>query len=178
MALPTSCIANYFQVLERISSADSSVSLELIQSTRSLVCPFLPNTEFFRGRLDLSIAYEVPLHTIFARREQGNVPYLLSDLASDLKDGAVSRLTINTETEEKIRSLARAILTDGFPLTPLPVIVEDCEGKHRLILESNGRFTALWLTDRAASNTTVEAYVGHTTMRWSRMLAQCNMNEA
>lgn len=173
MALSASRIANYFQVLERISgTVDSSLSLELLQTTNCLVVPFLPNTEFFRGRLDVSVVYEVPLHTIFARREQGKVPYLLSDLASDLKDGAVSRLTIDTETEEKIRSLARVSLTGSFPLTPLPVIVEDCEGKHCLILDGNRRFTALCLTDRAATIVSLEAYVGHTIMSWSTMLAQ------
>jgi hypothetical protein len=177
MALPTGRIANYFQLSRRVSRAlDWSLALELLRTTRHLIQPFLTNTEFLLGRLDVSVLHEVPLHTIFARRERGNVPYLLSDLASDLRDGTVSRLAIDTKTEEDIRSLAS--LTDSFPLTPLPVIVEDCTGKHCLILEGNKRFTALCLTDCAASIATLEIYVGHTTMTWSNMLAQFNMKEA
>ena len=177
MALPIGSILNYFQVLERTSgTSDPSLRLELLQSTRRLVSPFLNNTEFFRGRLNMSVINEVPLHTIFARREEGNVPYLLSDIASDLKNGTVSRLTINIETEKSIRSLAS--LKESFPLTPLPVIIEDCEGIHCLILEGNKRFTAFCLTDRAATIATLDAYVGHTSMNWPSMLAQFNMNEA
>jgi len=177
MALPIGSIVNYFQVLERPSgTSDLSLPLELLQSTRRLVSPFLTNTEFFRGRLNMSVVYEVPLHTIFARREKGNVPYLLSDIASDLKNGAVSRLTIDIETERNIRSLAS--LKECIPLTPLPVIVEDCVGNHCLILEGNKRFTAFCLTERTATIATLNAYVGRTSMSWSNMLAQFKMNEA
>lgn len=58
-------------------------------STRGLIGLFLGNTVFCSALLAFSFVRAVPVFTIFSRRNLGKVPYLLTDLGSDLRAGRV-----------------------------------------------------------------------------------------
>ena len=143
---------------------------ELAEATRCLVLPCLANTLFASGQLNLASAREVRLHTIFSRRDRGDIPYLLSALAADIERQEVHRATISSEVEASIRILARLGPSsfDG----PTPVIVE-ADGEC-LILEGNKRFVALALMP-SRQEAIVPAWVGGSTLRWDQLVALYNM---
>jgi hypothetical protein len=142
-------------------------------ATRQLIAPFLGNTLFCRGALVFSFVRSVPIHTIFSRRDRGNVPYLLTELGSDLRAGKVDRQTIDQQTEGAIRSLAGVLA--NLPPLPLPVIVEDVSAQHYLILEGNRRFSAVAFVDPAALPAPCQALIGRSPTTWPQMLANFKM---
>lgn len=168
MAFLLGTLSQYFQPSEEARTvAGVDLQRELGKATRDLVRGYFSNTAFARGFLDLTFVRHVPSHTIFSRRDRGRVPYLLADLANDLRSGSVSRLTINEATETVIRSLVRTAVS--MPVTPPVVIVEDSSAQHYLILEGNKRLTAVLLADSTATPARLEAYVGHSALDWSQM---------
>ena len=104
------------------------------------------------------------------------MPYLLADLVKDLREGTVSRLTIDETTENAIRSLARDV--SAIPVSPLPVIIEASSAQHYLILEGNKRFGAIALADSSSQSLTLDAYIGRSTLSWAELLANYRMRSA
>ncbi len=177
MGFPSGRLARYFQPSEAPALVcDSARQAELVLSTNCLVVPCLDNTEFCRGRLDLSCLGALPLFTILARRNRGKMPYLLADLVTDLRAGALDRATIDEQTEIAIRSLADDV--GRVAAVPAPVIVEDSSGNHYLILDGNKRLSALALADSRRLPDAVEACVGRSVLTWGELLAHYNMNPA
>lgn len=177
MTFPSGALSQHFQANESPAKADSSaLRTELVVATRHLVEPCLANTEFCRGVLSASFVRSVPTHTIFSRRDRGNVPYLLADLVKDLREGTVSRLTIDETTENAIRSLARDV--SAIPVSPLPVIIEASSAQNYLILEGNKRFGAIALADSNSQSLRLDAYIGRSTLRWPELLANYGMRSA
>lgn len=119
---------------------------------------------------------DLPIHTIFSRRDRNNIPYLISDLAADLRQGSMSRSSIDEQTEGVIRALSQNL--NGLPLTPLPVLVEDVSAQHYLVLEGNKRFCALALGAPYTSPRPLEAIVGCSRLTWTDMLRQFGMIES
>jgi hypothetical protein len=145
----------------------------LIIDTKGLIAPFLDNTVFCIGDLGFSFLKDVPVHLITSRRDRGNVPYLVTDLATDLRAGTVSRRAIDAGTEAAIRTFAQDVLR--LPLYPLPVIVEDRSGGHYLVLDGTKRLSAVALADPAALPPPCEALAGTSRLGWPEMLGLFGM---
>lgn len=173
MAFPTGLLAGHFRTSATPALVPAHLLPDLLLSTRHLIGPFLGNTAFCHGTLAFSFVKAVPVFTLFSRRNLGNVPYLLTELGSDLRAGSVDRATIDQPTEDTIRALAADL--GKLPSQPLPVIVEDDSGQHYLVLEGNKRFSAVALDDPAALPSPCEALVGRTPWTWPQMLALFGM---
>ncbi len=106
MAFPNGPLAGHFQTSQVPGLLNGEQQRHLPDTTRGLIVPFLANTVFCRGVLALSFVRAVPTFTIFARRNLGNVPYLLTDLGRDLQTTSVDRTMIDLPTESTIRALA------------------------------------------------------------------------
>lgn len=174
---PAGPLTQYFTATEFLGAInDLQLRRGLVTATRHLICPFLNDTLFTKGLLDIRSLQDLPIHTIFNRRDRNNIPYLLSDLAGDLRRGSVSRLTIDARTEEAIKALAENL--NDLPLTPPPVLIEDASAQHYLVLEGNKRFCALALGAPRARQRAFEALVGCSSLTWSAILAQFGMTSA
>src|SRR5260370_42548784 len=108
MAFPNGPLAGHFQTNDNPAQIPVRLQQDLLLTTRGLIGPFLGNTVFCSGLLSFSFVRAVPTFTIFSRRNLGNVPYLLTDLGSDLRSGRVDQATIDQKTEDTIRALAGA----------------------------------------------------------------------
>ena len=152
---------------------DTRIRVDLLEGTRQLVWPFLSNTDFWLGRLDASILTDASVYTVWRRRDKGDVPYSITELAADLADRQVDRDTISEDVEAAIRHFAST--GTSIPANPVPVIIEDCMGEHLLVLEGNRRLTGLVLGGKASSSD-IEVYAGHTWLSWWAMLARLGMS--
>jgi len=168
MSFPNGALAVHFQTSDTPAPIAAHLQQGLLVSTRGLIGPFLGNTLFCRGVLSFAFVRTVPTFTIFSRRNLGNVPYLLTDLGSDLRSGTVDRATIDQPTENTVRALAADL--GNLPALPLPVIVEDNSGRHYLIPEGNKRLSAVAFADPADLPLPLEALLGRTSLDWPQML--------
>jgi hypothetical protein len=89
MAFPNGLLSGHFQTSQVPVMLDSQQQRDLCATTRGLIVPFLANTLFCRGVLSFSFVRAVPTFTIFSRRDRGTLPYLLTELGSDLRAGTV-----------------------------------------------------------------------------------------
>lgn len=177
MTFPRGPLSQYFEVTEPPSPMVSVVLRDkLLAATRWLVTHHFANTVFARGLLDLTFVWKVPTHTIFSRRDQGRAPYLLADLAEDLRKGTLSRETIDDRTEREILSLVDTIPI--LPDSPPPVVIEDSSARHYLILEGNKRFAAAAFVDSGTALPKLEAYVGRSRLSWRQLLSLHSMEPA
>jgi hypothetical protein len=167
MSFPSGPLAAHFRSAES-PALFTGPQPRLIIDTRGLIAPLLDNTVFCCGDLAFSFLKDVTVHLIAPRRDRANVPYLLSELANDLRGGTVSRQAIGPRTEAAIRGLAEDVLR--LPLHPLPVVVEDRSGEHYLVLEGAKRFAAVALADPTILPPPCEALVGSSSLTWPEML--------
>lgn len=144
----------------------------LCRTTRRLVEPFVTNSTFSAGTLNVSISKYFPLYTIFAQRNQGNTPYLVQDLANNIKKANLDRQTINEETENTIRYFANN--PTEVPNSPAFVIITDYQFCKYLILEGNKRLSGFALSN-IEINTKFETYFVQTTFQWEEILNFFNM---
>ena len=150
---------------------DPGVLNELIHGTRQLAAPFLSNTDFWIGELDTSVLTDGYVFTVWRRDDKGGVPYSITELAEDLERGQVDRRSISQEVESAIWHFASV---DCVPATPMPVVIEDCTGRHMLVLEGNRRLSGLVL-GRKASQRAIQVYAGHTWLPWWAMLSRLGL---
>lgn len=167
-------ILRCFSLLHVVAITGDSSRQLLLVDTRELIRPFLDNSVFFCGTLDLLCASQMELHTVFSRRDRGGVPYALTDLANDLRSGQVSRTTIDEDTEAAIHNLASGAT---LPEYPQPVLIRDEDKSHCLILEGNKRLTAVSLNPERWQSVTMRALIGETLMSWSDILGCLGMRE-
>ena len=173
MSFPGGPLSGYFQATETESLiVDEVLCDELLRGTRGLIAPYLKNTVFARGAVDLAFVRDVSTYTIFSRVDRGATPYRLSELASDLDNGIASELTIDAPTRSAIHSLLR--VAERMPPRPMVVIVEDTSGSRYLILEGNKRCAAAALA-RDVLLPTLPAYVGHSQLNWEDILKNHGM---
>lgn len=145
----------------------------LCRTTRGLIEPFVEESHFSIGLLDVSISKHPKLHTIFSKYNQGKVPYLAQDLAKDITNCTLDRQTINLNTENTIKFFAENI--SKIPATPSVVLITDKLKSHFLFLEGNKRLSGFALSGNNL-NTKIETYFGKSHYSWSQILVFYGMS--
>lgn len=139
----------------------------LCRTTRRLIEPYVEESDFSVGLLEVSISKLFKLHTIFAKQNQGKVPYLVQDLAKDIASDTIDRQTIDSDTENTIKYFANN--STNIPVTPSFVIITDKLNSHYLILEGNKRISGYALSS-TNSNKKIETYFGQSNFSWAQIL--------
>jgi ActR/RegA family two-component response regulator len=148
----------------------------MLRDTRNLALFCVNHTVFARGYLNAAALQLTRFYTIFCRTDRQDTPYLLRELAHDLRMRAVERGTISEEIEQQIRSFAAH--KECPPESPEPVIVEDGYGSCYLILDGNKRLTALALNDMLRRKERLRVWMGHSGLPWASLLSCYEMRPA
>lgn len=168
-------IKRYFEAEESIGMLpDSGLLIELLNSSRGLVYPYVCNTYYYKGSLRLSFLFEHDLHTIVNRRNHGKRPYKISELADDIKNHRLDRAEVNLETEENIIGI-KETMSHLRSNNNLPIIIEDNIGKNYLVLDGNKRLTAFYLRGNNLEINKIGVYLAKTDLSWKQILINHEM---
>jgi CheY-like chemotaxis protein len=139
----------------------------MLHETRLLALPCINHTLFACGQVNAAALLSARTYTIFRRPEKQGSPYLLWELAHDVRRGAVSRNTISEAVEQRIRALAHEVPQER----PEPVILEDGSGSHYMILDGNTRLAALALNDSLRRKDRLHVWMGRSRFPWASLLS-------
>jgi CheY-like chemotaxis protein len=163
----TGPLAQHFVTMETPRVLTERERDAMLQGTQFLALPCINNTAFACGQLHPAALLSARTYTSIRRADRHDSPYLLWELAHDLRRRIVSKNTISEELEQRIRALAGEIL----PERPEPVIVEDDSGSRYLILDGNKRLAALTLTDTLGRREHLHVWMGRSKLPWASLLS-------
>ena len=164
-------IKNYASEITDIGLvSESELAQYLVQITNGMFRCYLKNTYMYSVTIKPDFINIPTIHTIFSRRDKGYVPYLLSDLSSDLINNSFSRLVIDTDTEESILNISSNLRSIDFNTKNI-VIIEDKDGENYLILEGNKRTVGMHIAQNDKVSPISKVFIGKTELSWEDMLA-------
>jgi CheY-like chemotaxis protein len=168
-AFLSGALSRHFSPIDAPRVLNRAERESMLRETSWLALPCINNTTFACGDLDPAALLAARTYTVFRREDRrGCPPYLLWELAHDLRCGTVDSRSINRDVELRIRSLASA---PAFSEQPAPVIVESAPGTAYLILDGNKRLTALALTDTLDRRKALRVWMGHSALPWGSLLS-------